>query len=289
MSMRIKRESAVCRGAWLTGIVTAVGLAAAGWTTTAGAEDFNLITAKANASLGTFLNSNELKIRVDGEAGDIGTVIDWGDTFGGGEQSRFRLDGVWRFNEKHHLRVMLTDYSTSRTRTLKEDIEWGDDYILAGSSTTGKVGFSIAEVAYEYALKHKENMELALTAGIHYTTFEAKLTARLDTSIGDQQGQLGGKASVDAPLPVFGARGMWRLGGDFYLDAMIQWFALSIDQYDGSLINYRGAVIWQPKQWVGIGAGYDVFNVDVDVKKKSFTGSMDWTYKGPQIFFNVGF
>ena len=264
-------------------------LAALACAPAAGAEDFNLITAKGGASLGTFLNSNDLKIRVDGEAGDIGTKIDWSNTFGAGEKSRFRLDGVWRFTPKHHMRVMVTDYSTSQTETLERDIEWGDDFIKAGSKATGKVGFSIAEVAYEYAFKHKENMELALTAGIHYTSFEAKLTADLDTSVGDLQGQLGGKASVDAPLPVFGARGMWRLGGDFYLDAMVQWFALSIDQYSGGLLNYRGAVIWQPKQWVGVGVGYDYFNVDVDVKKTNFKGTMDWTYKGPQIFFNVGF
>jgi hypothetical protein len=264
-------------------------LAALACAPSAGAEDFNLITAKGGASLGTFLNSNDLKIRVDGEAGDIGTKIDWSNTFGAGEKSRFRLDGVWRFTPRHHLRVLVTDYSTSQTETLERDIEWGDDFIKAGSEATGEVGFSIAEVAYEYALKHTENVELALTAGIHYTSFEAKLTADLDTSIGDLQGQLGGKASVDAPLPVFGARGMWRLGGDFYLDAMVQWFALSIDQYSGGLLNYRGAAIWQPKQWVGIGVGYDYFNVDVDVKKTNFKGTMDWTYKGPQIFFNVGF
>lgn len=271
-----------------TAMVAMVGLLGLGATPLAGADDFNLITAKANASLGTFLNQSTMKIRVDGET-SIGTEIDWEDTFGKGEQTRFRLDGVWRFTDKHHVRFMLTDYSKSRTEALDRDVQWGEDLILAGSSVTGKLGFSIAEVAYEYALRHKDNMELALTVGVHYTTFEAKLTADVQTPGGGIGGQLGGKASVDAPLPVFGARGMWRLGGDFYLDAQLQWFALSIDQYDGSLINYRGAVIWQPRQWVGIGLGYDSFNVDVDVKKDNFKGSLDWTYEGPQVFFNVGF
>jgi len=265
------------------------GCALATMASGAAAEDFNLITAKANVSLGTFLTDNELGIRVDGELTDIGTEIKWGDTFGGGEKSRFRFDGVWRFTERHHARFMATDYSLSRTATLEQDVQWGDDLILAGSSATGEIGFSVAELAYEYAFKHTENMELALTAGIHYTTFEAKLTADIETPGGDVGGTLGGKASVDAPLPVFGARGMWRFGGDFYLDAMVQWFALSIDQYDGSLVNYRAALIWQPKQWVGIGIGYDYFNVDVDVKKDSFKGTMDWTYDGPQIFYNIGF
>jgi hypothetical protein len=54
-------------------------------------------------------------------------------------------------------------------------------------------------------------------------------------------------------------------------------------------MNYRAAVVWQPKKWVGIGLGYDSFNVDVDIDKDSFHGSLDWTYEGPQLFYNVSF
>jgi hypothetical protein len=96
-------------------------------------------------------------------------------------------------------------------------------------------------------------------------------------------------ASVDAPLPVIGLRGMWRIGGNFYVDAQAQYFALSFDDFDGSIVNYRAAFIWQPSKYVGIGLGYDSFTIDVDVEKDRFTGSMDWTYEGPQAFFNVSF
>ncbi len=252
------------------------------------AADFNLIDQKGQVSLGTFLNQSDLKIRVDGDAAR-GTEIKWERTFGKGEKNRFRLDGVYRFTPRHHLRLMYTDYSTSRKKTLDEDVEWGDDLILAGSSVTGSLGFTVAEAAYEYAIRTRENLEFSLTAGLHYTTFEAKLVSDVQTPGDSLEGQLGGKASVDAPLPVFGGRAMWGLGNSFYLDAQAQWFALAIDEYDGSLLNYRANVIWQPKRSVGIGFGYDLFNVDVKVKKRLFTGKMNWTYKGPQIFFNFSF
>ena len=79
------------------------------------------------------------------------------------------------------------------------------------------------------------------------------------------------------------------MGHNFYLDAYAQYFALSIDNIDGSIVNYRAAVIWQPKKWVGLGIGYDNFNIDVDISKPRFDGSLDWTYSGPQAFFNVSF
>jgi len=258
-------------------------------TPAARADDVDLIADKGYASLGVFTNSSELKIRVDGEAGEQGTEVDWNSQFGDDEKTRFRLDGVYRFTPKHHLRMMYTDYSRSNTGTLEEDITWQGDTILAGSSVTGENSFSIIEAAYEYGFHPSEDLEFALSAGLHWAAFESSIKTDIQTPGGSASDTLGGKVSVDMPLPVFGGRALWRMGGDFYLDAIVQWFALSIDEYDGSILNYRAAVVWQPKKWVGVGIGYDSFKVDVDVDADKFNGSMDWTYSGPQIFYNVSF
>ena len=53
--------------------------------------------------------------------------------------------------------------------------------------------------------------------------------------------------------------------------------------------NLRAIVLWQPRQWLGIGLGYDRFAVDLNVAKDRFDGSLDWTYQGPMIFYSVGF
>ena len=89
---------------------------------------------------------------------------------------------------------------------------------------------------------------------------------------------------------MIGARGMWNLGGNWWFDGQVQFFQVAIDNIDGSILNYRAAVIWQPKQWLGFGAGYDSFGIDVDAEgKASVEGSIDWTYAGPQVFFNFAF
>ena len=64
---------------------------------------------------------------------------------------------------------------------------------------------------------------------------------------------------------------------------------MSIDEYDGSLQDYRVAVVWQPGKWLGVGLGYNQFNVDVDVEKERFDGSLDWTYRGPMLFYSATF
>jgi hypothetical protein len=277
------------RASGVQGIMVAALVAGLGAAPAASAEDFSLITGKGYASLGTFSNESEIDLRIDGTAGEIGTDIDWDKSFGNVDDTVFRLDGLWRFNENHHLRILATDFTRKNKAVLDEDIEFRGDTILAGSSVTAEFSFMILEAAYEYALKHTENLELALSAGLHWTALDTGLKYKLLTPGSEVSDSIGNSASVDLPLPVFGGHALWRMGGDFYLDAMVQWFALSIDEYDGGLINYRAAVIWQPSKWVGIGVGYDSFNIDVDVDKSSFKGSLDWTYAGPQIFYNVSF
>jgi hypothetical protein len=253
------------------------------------AEDINLIKERGQVSLGTFLNNSDFKIRVDGET-TTGDQVDWDNTFGDADVTRFRLDGLWRINDRHHIRFMYTDFSHTSTRTIDEEINWQDDVFPVNAEVTAGNSFEIIEAAYEYAFMHSENYELAGSAGLHYTTLSLFLKADVAApGGGGGTVEIGGPASVDLPLPVIGLHGMWRMGGNFYLDAHAQYFALAIDNVDGSIVNYRAAFIWQPKKYLGVGIGYDSFNIDVDISKPRFDGSLDWTYAGPQAFFNVSF
>ncbi|MGD9387990.1 MAG: hypothetical protein PVI87_07160 [Gammaproteobacteria bacterium] len=252
-------------------------------------DERNLLDDRFQFGLGTFINGSSLKIRLDGEAGLIGTPIDWERTFGDKDVSRFRFDGLWRVTDRHHLRLLYTDYSSTAERRIEDEIIWDGDVIPVGALARGTFGFEIIEVAYEYAFVKRPSLEVTGSVGVHVTELEATLLARLQ--IGDEQGavELGGTADVDAPLPVFGARGLWRLGGDVYADILGQAFYLTSGDYEGRILNWRATLLWQWNPHMGVGLGYDWFRVDVDGDEDGFRGTLDWTYKGPQIFFNVTF
>ena len=248
----------------------------------------SLIEGRGFLSVGTFANSTALDIRLDPSTSLPGTEIDWDQRFGLEHSKRFRLDGLWRFTPKHHLRVLYTDYSQTDRATLASEIQWGDDLFPVNAQVTGTLGFEVIEAAYEYAFVTSDRAEIAGSVGLHYTTLEARLSATV-TSPTTGTRSIGGPRSVDAPLPVVGLRGMWRLGGQVYLDAQAQYFSLAIDDIKGSLYNYRAAIIWQPTRRVGLGAGYDAFGVDVDLRQDDFRGKVDWVYRGPQAFVTVAF
>jgi len=271
--------------AWWTCLATA-GL---GISATAVAQDEpNLLTDPFHIAVGTYIVSSEPTVQLNGQAAR-GDKVDFDKVLGGGDATRVRLDADWRFGDtqRHKIRALAFAMSRSRTETIDEEIEWGGDTYPVNAELKAEFKFSIVELAYEYAFLRTDTYEVGGSFGLHYTGLEASLRAeRTDTG---QTLDISNKASVDVPLPVIGVRGLWKLPNNFYVDAQGQFFALSIDEYDGSVQDYRLMLTWQPKPWVGLGIGYNSFKVDVDVEKDRFNGSLDWTYNGPMIFYSASF
>jgi hypothetical protein len=263
-------------------------LAASLWSGVALADGPDLLGNPYSLSLGTYLLDTDTTLSLDASSDRTGTEFNWESVLGGGEVNRFRIDGTWRFAERHKLRGMWFDFSRKRTRAIDTEIDWGDEVFPVDSEVTGSNRFSIFELAYEYAFMRRDDFELAVTAGLHYTQFKATLSATLPSG-GSTTREASDTAKLDVPLPVFGLRGLWNVTGDFWLDAGAQYFSLSYDDYDGSITDLRVSLLWQPKDWVGIGIGYNRFGVDVELERDSFRGEFDWTYDGPLVFYNVSF
>ena len=242
-----------------------------------------------HVEVGTFIVNTDTTLRLDGEAGETGTQIDWEKDFGEGNVTRFRMDGYWRFGERHKLRALVFSSSRDGTRTFDEDIEWGGETFPASAAIEGKMKFSIYELAYEYAFMRRDSYELAASIGVHYTDYEASLGATVTGGGGTVDRHIERKGSVGAPLPVIGVRGTWLLSRTFSIDASGQFFSLTYGDIEGNLQDYRVVVNWQPKSWGGLGVGYDHFSVNVDVDGSNFRGKMKWAYHGPMIFYCVSF
>jgi len=276
---RLARHTAVCA------LLAVLGLSPLA----AGAEDApNLLTNPFYVALGTYIVDTDTEVTLNGSTNQ-GSSVDWENTFGSGDVTRFRFDGQWRFADRHKARFMWFDSSRDNTRTLEEDIDWGDETFPVNVRTRAEFSFSVYELAYEYAFLRRENYEVSGSFGLHYTELDLELSAKAESSGGVLERDIKESGSVGAPLPVIGLRGLWALPYDFWIDAQAQYFALSIDEYDGSLTDLRLMVSWQPKTWLGIGIGYNQFTVDVDVEKNSFDGSLDWTYEGPMLFLSGSF
>lgn len=249
----------------------------------------DLLTDPFRASLGTFILETDITVRLDGDT-DRGTPVDWDRTFGAGDATRFRIDGHWRFGERHRVRAMWFNNDTSNSRTFEEEIEWQDEVYPVNARVKGEFGIDVYQLAYDYSFLRRDNYEVYAGIGLHFTQVSAGLSARVGAEGGGEvERSIKGEGDVDLPLPVIALGGLWGLPHNFWIAGQAQLFALEIGDYDGTLQDLTIAVTWQPKPWLGIGLGYNYFAVDVDVDKDRFKGNLDWVYDGPMIFYNASF
>ena len=271
------------------GAVLACAALSLGAAAPAVAEDApNVLEDSWHLALGSFMLDSDTEVQLNGDT-QSGSAVDWENTFGDDSLTRFRIDGQWRFADRHKARFMWFSSSRSRSETLEEEIDWGDQTFPVNAKVKGEFDFDVYELAYEYAFLRRESYELSGSIGLHYTELSMSLAAKASSSGGTLQTDIKEEGSVGAPLPVIGLRGLWQLPHNFWIDAQAQFFALTIDEYDGNLQDYKVVVAWQPKRWFGLGLGYNHFTVDVDVDADRFDGSLDWTYKGPMLSYSAVF
>jgi hypothetical protein len=247
----------------------------------------DLLNDTFQLSLGAFGLNNEPRVDLKGSTGgggqlDLGRELS-GDEFAG------RLDAQWRFADRHKVRLAAFTYSRDKSRVVDEEFEWGDETFPVDARIELDNGWQVIELVYDYSFLRRENYEVGATIGVHYFDFELDVKARGDASGQEFDRVLKESASVGLPAPVIGLRGLWALPRNFWIDVAAQFFALSLDDYDGSLLDYRLAVTWQPKPWLGIGVGYNRFDVDLDIDKDNFNGNLDWVYDGPMVFYSASF
>jgi hypothetical protein len=249
------------------------------------AESGNPLTDRFNIQLGGFLLSTETTLRVDGEF-DQGTEIDSERDLGLKDSDRFRIDAYWRIAPKHKIRLMYFDTSNSADKTLERTIEFNDTIYTVGLDVHAKTQTQVTELAYEYTFMKRETYDLSGSFGIHNLKFQTSLGGELN---GNPLPNLQNTAEANGPLPVLGLHGVWRFNDQFYIDALVQYFQISFDQYDGSVTDLTASAVWQFTKHFGVGAGWNNFITKVDVDGDNFNGMLRWKYGGARIFVTASF
>jgi hypothetical protein len=247
------------------------------------------IDQDVQVSLGGFFMNFDTDVRLDGESSRTGTDINWEDEFDFQDQDRFRVDAFWRFAPKHKVRFLYFQNNRGNTNVLTRDIEFGDTTFPVNLQVDSRLDTRILELAYEYAFLRRENMELSGSFGIHNIKIEAGLRGAINTPGGGGTAEVEEVADGNGPLPVLGLHYLWHMGNNFYFDGLAQFFFAKIDNYDGSLQDYKLGVTWYPWRNVGFGVAYNQFVTRLDIEKDNFRGHLKLQYGGPLAYFTVGF
>ena len=237
---------------------------------------------KFSLSIGVFLTDRSSKTRVDGTAGMDGTEVDLeGDLGLNRSDSVFRIDGYYRFNQKHRLDFSVFDLSRTASKVIQKNIEWNDTLFPIDTTVDSDFDLTIYKIAYTWSFMRRDKGYLGLTAGLYIADFGTRLEAE---AIGELE-----SSGFTAPLPVIGLRGQYDFTEKLSFRASGEIFAIEYEEYSGSLYDIYAGLDYQFFKHVAIGIGINAVKLDVGISKDRFDGNVDWRYDGGLVFFKFDF
>jgi hypothetical protein len=130
-------------------------------------------------------------------------------------------------------------------------------------------------------------MDLAAQIGVYVAPISFGVTA---TGLVEETGS----QRMTAPLPIAGFRGDFAITPKWYLRTGTQVFYLKVDDFKGNMLDARAAVEYLPWDHVGVGLGFDFFQLQLessggDYPGVDFEGNVRFYYSGLMLYGKVYF
>jgi hypothetical protein len=275
----------------LTGIVMAnVVIPAHG-----ASRDQSIFADNLQLRLGVFWPELNSSGEVSGKAGQ-GARLDFERHLGLDENKTTIYGGLtWNVRPRHTLELEYFDLSRDAVKTAAHKWNIGDTTVLAGGRIDTSFKLSITRLTYGYAIFEREKHLAHIIAGVHYARLQADLLLSGELILNGepvfvQEGEpIAELDSTEAPLPHFGLDYSYAISPDWTAHTSVMGLDLSIDNYDGTLIEANVSVQYQINKHIGIGAGLKYFDIDVSRKKKDKDYQYDFEFYGPAVFFTATF
>ncbi len=217
----------------------------------------------------------------------VGVSINPSDTFGlDAEQSVARLDGHFRFNERHSLTFSWYSISSDGNKTLDEEINWVDrdgneTDIPLGTRVDTNFKYDIFKVGYLWSFYHSDKVELGVGGGLHITQVKLGIDAETTSSgIGAED------VAVTVPLPVL------SLAFKYNVTPRISWyvrsevFAIAFDTWEGTYTDNTLGFEYRVWRHIGLGVGLGSNALKVTEEADAYTFNYDNRLSGLMFFLS---
>jgi len=231
------------------------------------------------AAFSSTIDTKVIREASDGQPGD---EIDLEDFLGVPDnETIFQLDAIFRVAYYHRFEFGTFELKRNSTKTLTQDIDFGDQTFVAGTNVDTSVKSEVIRVAYGYSLMRDAQKELGVTAGVSLLQFDTELRASAT-----QQFE---RVNVSVPLPTLGVFGSLALGSKWRLNADIDVFALDFDHYDGYLTYLSLGLDRKFGDLIGAGIGYNFYGTRLQSKDDRLRGTLRSRHHGPKLYLSFSF
>jgi hypothetical protein len=232
-------------------------------------------------TVGAFYASTSTVARLDASGG-VGVDVNFEDALGLDDRKLVAEGAMyWRFTKRWHLDVSYFGVTRRATRTISQDIEWGDQVFPTGAEVDSSFRLSDLRTAVGYSFFRTSDKEVGIGLGLHATGMRARLT--------DAAGNVGEAGDITAPLPVASFYANVALTNTWAMTTRADWLSLSYDDYSGDIRYVALDIIYQPFRNFGFGFGWHSLITNLSVDKTDWRGQVRVAYQGPSAYANFSF
>ncbi len=235
---------------------------------------------------GVFLARRDVKLSVNGSAGDPDDTYSFKETFDGGDDDNaLALELGWRYGKAWSLNAQYFSFSGASEVSLREEVEFKDEVFPIGADVNFSSSLSVTRIFFGRQFKAtRDRAEFGVGGGIHWLSISTSLAgeARIGIGINEFRSE---SARAEGPLPNIGLWYRYSVTPRLAFRTRLDWLEASIDRYDGKLINVGIGLNYQFIDWLGGGINYNYFEFDAGIRDNDWRGSIDSEYSG--IFVNL--
>ncbi|HYH09157.1 MAG TPA: hypothetical protein VEK11_19060 [Thermoanaerobaculia bacterium] len=237
---------------------------------------------------GSSASDFETNARIDPEtSAEEGTLVSFENDLGLDDSSQLeRFSVQWRPFARHELAATYFSAPRSGREQIDREIVFRNETYRAQALVTTQWDLDYASLTYTYWLRRGERDGFGLTLGAATLALDASVTAeREDESLTVTQ-----EANTDVPVALVGLQGRVALTQHVLGEASVATLPrVTIEDYTGSALTASARIEYRPVRWLGIGAAYNYFRLDVDVEQLDLRGALDMTIRGPEAFVRLAF
>lgn len=239
-------------------------------------------------ALGAFVPKTSTSAQLDSTTLGIGTNIDFERALGMTTQKVVPDVFVrWRFAEHWRLEMAYFELNRSGDKVIEQDIHWGDQDFVAGTEIQSKFNFSDLRTSVGYSLFKRPDKDVGVQFGLHVASYEASLSV---AGIGVVPAGGGSESKkVLAPLPVLGVYGQFALTDEWAINARLDRFVMSYNNYAGNVTSIGVDLSYQPFRHVGFGLGYRSLFINLTTTRPTWTATFSQSFQGPLAYMNASF
>jgi len=196
-------------------------------------------------------------VSVGGPVLGVGANVDLTNTLGvDNSTDAFRLDGLYRFNDRHAVGLSWYRVGLSGDKTLNQDILINDQTVNAGTSTQTGLNFRIYRLLYNYSFYHNDKVELAVSPGLYMmrTTFNFSAQGIINNVPGTSTVV---NEQLTIPLPSIGLVANYNITPKLQFQSRYDFFYLTVGDYTGTMFELYAGLEYRLFKHFAMGAAYD--------------------------------